>query len=260
MKIYLIGRTTLDLETFLNFLQDQKANWRPDQSATEQEKLVEIAARICYMSFGEKQCFKPSREFLEEIISMGHESVLEHVGWSFLITGVSRSFTHQLVRHRAGFSFSQLSQQYCDQSDINFIEPTQLAKIPYAQVIWHKAMENAKKAYREILENLQKIKLDDLTNKEIRRAIFSMARSVLPNATETKILLTANARALRHFLKARGSILGDGEMRLFSAKLLDILQQEAPSLFLDFYIEELSDNLPAVFFKKKEHCISSNLD
>lgn len=201
------------------------------------------------MSFGENQSPRTNTEYVRRLIEMGHESVLEHVSWTFLLTGVSRPFTHQLVRHRVGFAFSQLSQQYHDETDADFVVPSPLRKAPKALAAWQRAIQVYQEAYREIVESVREVEPDaelELQKKEVRRAMRSAARSVLPNATATKIVVTANARALRYFLKIRGSIPGDGEMCKVAAELLKYMQKEAPSLFFDFHIDTLPDGSPIV--------------
>lgn len=218
-------------------------------TATAPEELVEVAGRVCSMSFGENQSPRTNAEYVRRLIEMGHESVLEHVSWTFLLTGVSRAFTHQLVRHRVGFAFSQLSQQYHDETDADFVVPSLLRKAPKALAAWQRAIQVCQEAYREIAESVREVESDaelELQKKEARRAMRSAARSILPNATATKIVVTANARALRYFLKIRGSIPGDEEMRKVAAELLKYLQKEAPSLFFDFHIDTLPDGSPIV--------------
>lgn len=249
LKVYLVGWPHFDVETFVSFLRDRGTVWKRSTGATEPDEIVEVAGRICYMSFGENQSPRSNAEYIRRLIHMGHESVLEHVNWTFVLTGVSRAFTHQLVRHRVGFAFSQLSQQYHDETEAEFVEPLQLRKFPSALAAWQRAVRVAKEAYRDILESLREAEAEvgvELQQREIRRAIRSAARSVLPNATETKIMLTANARALRHFLRVRGSIPGDEEMRWVAAALLDRLRVEAPSVFFDFHIDTLPDGSPIV--------------
>ena len=248
-KVYLIGRSQFDVETFLSFLHNQSMDWRRSPQTTEAEELVEAAGRVCYMSFGSQQSPKTNAQYIRHLICMGHESVLEHVSWTFLLEGVSRAFTHQLVRHRVGFAFSQLSQQYHDEAEADFVEPTHLREFPKAFAAWQRVIQAAREAYREIQQVITEeehlLKLDS-AKREKMRAIRSIARSVLPNATETKIVVTANARALRHFLKVRGSIAGDMEMRLVATELLQFLQRDAPSLFFDFTISNLADGSPIV--------------
>ena len=201
------------------------------------------------MSFGEKQSPRSNADYIRNLISQGHESVLEHVSWTFLLAGVSRAFTHQLVRHRAGFSFSQLSQQYYEETAATFLEPAHLQKSPEALRAWRNAISASQESYRTILDSLKELNGSpglDLHQKEFKRAIRSAARSVLPNATETKIVVTANARALRHFFDVRGAIPGDVEMREVAAALFKSVKAEAPSLFVDFNLQMLPDGTPVL--------------
>ena len=209
----------------------------------------EVSGRVCYMSFGEKQSPRSNGDYIRNLINQGHESVLEHVTWTFLLTGVSRAFTHQLVRHRVGFAFSQLSQQYHEETAATFVEPAHLQRSPQALKAWRSAVALSQESYRTILDSLKELNGTpglDLQQKEFKRAIRSAARSVLPNATETKIVMTANARALRYFFKVRGSIPGDVEMRQVAAALFNAVEAEAPALFADFRLDTLSDGSPVL--------------
>ncbi|MDU6092992.1 MAG: FAD-dependent thymidylate synthase, partial [Staphylococcus lugdunensis] len=115
----------------MDFLNENGLTWIQKGNATEAEHLVEASGRLCYMSFGEQnQSPRNTNEYIMNLIVQGHESVLEHLNWTFLITGVSRAFTHQLVRHRAGFSYSQLSQQYHDESEAEFVVPIEVRNNP----------------------------------------------------------------------------------------------------------------------------------
>jgi thymidylate synthase (FAD) len=105
-QIYKISSPRFNVQQFLDFLRDADQVWNRTVAATEAEELVEAAGRICYMSFGEKQSPRSNGDYVRNLVRQGHESVLEHVNWTFLLAGVSRAFTHQLVRHRVGFSFS----------------------------------------------------------------------------------------------------------------------------------------------------------
>lgn len=251
LKIYLLSQPRFDVETFLSFLSDEGTQWARSPRATQAEEVVEVAGRICYMSFGDKQSPRRNGEYLHNLIEQGHESVLEHVSWTFLLAGVSRAFTHQLVRHRAGFSFSQLSQQYHEETDAVFVEPTHLQRSPQALEAWRKAVAVSRESYRVILDSLSQAESNSgpkLSKKEFNRAIRSAARSVLPNATETKVVVTANARALRHFFKIRGSIPGDIEMREVAAALFKLVRTDAPSLFDDFILEDFPDGSPVLTY------------
>jgi thymidylate synthase (FAD) len=248
-KLFLVGRPDFSCESFLKFLETEDETWLTSEDASIPENIVEAAGRLCYMSFGARQFRKSNRDYIHNLIKQGHESVLEHVSWSFILTGVSRAFTHQLVRHRVGFAFSQLSQQYHDENDATFVMPNIIGRFENLAESWRHSVRQSKRAYRELLSHLQSEaykKLTPLEKKEFHRAVRTAARSVLPNATETKIFITANARAIRHFLAVRGGIPGDEEMRTVSALILEALNREAPSLFSDFSIEQMPDGTPII--------------
>ena len=247
-KLRIIGRTTIDPSAIKEFLEEQSTSWRHDSGSTPSEHLVEFAGRVCYMSFGERQSPRSNAEYIANLVRQGHESVLEHASWTFVLSGVSRAFSHQFVRHRVGFSYSQLSQQYVEHDKIEFVEPFDLSIYPEAARHWRRAIESIREAYSHIAKQLQAEGPKELFNskKEFSRFIRPAARSILPNATETKLVFSANARALRLFLELRGGTEGDLEMRKVAAELLHLMQTEAPSLFADFYIETLEDEIPIV--------------
>jgi thymidylate synthase (FAD) len=237
-QVYLIGRQTIDAEGIDRFLRDHGLSWQTDTEVGA-EALCEMAGRLCYMSFGKGR--KTNREYLENIIGVQHGSVLEHAVWSFLFTGVSRSFTHELVRHRAGFGYSQLSQRYVDESTCDFIEPACIADDPELHAVWEEAVRQSHAAYARLVEGLARTFQDEPDPTLRRKLARQAARSVLPNATETKIFVTGNARAWRHFIELRASEHAEIEIRRVAVKVLKVLQDEAPSLFGDYTVEALGD-------------------
>jgi thymidylate synthase (FAD) len=247
--VHVISRPIF-LEEHRVFLESQKQQWDREHGgkATDAELLIEFAGRTCYMSFS-RPAPLTTQKYIENLVTKGHESVLEHASWTFVLSGVSRAFTHQLVRHRVGFAYSQLSQQYHDERGSRLIVPVELLSNPSLLEAWKKALLDSKETYDHLVKSLG---VDDLkggldkTKSELRRALRSAARSVLPNAIETIISVTANARALRHFLKVRGSIEGDLEMRRVSAALMSSIKPEAPSAFFDFSVETAPDGYPIV--------------
>jgi len=245
-ELYLLSRPQLDSAGFSEFLNDEFITWRRTPQATDAENLVEFAGRICYMSFGQFQSPKTNEQYIQHLISQGHESVLEHASWSFLLKGVSRAFSHQMVRHRIGFSFSQLSQQYHDESDAKFVVPEEIKSNPKAMELWLQLIEEVRDGYQTMANRLQSEGEGQLSPKEARRALRSAARSVLPNATETKIVFSANARSLRHFLTMRGAIVGDLEMRIVSDRIYALMMVEAPVILSDFERIILADGYPIV--------------
>lgn len=243
-QVYLVGRPSLNKGEVNRFLSDHGvSDWTTDTD-TPAQILPEIAGRLCYMSFAKPRPGGNSA-YLEHIKDVGHGSVLEHSVWNFLITGVSRSFTHELVRHRAGFGYSQLSQRYVDESVADFVEPDCIADDPKLHEVWRSAVEHAQEAYVKLVNGLQ-AKFVTVDDKTLRRKMARQAaRSVLPNATETKIFVTANARALRHFVELRCNEHAETEIRIVAAAMLDVLRKEAPHIFGDYELHALPDGTVA---------------
>ena len=132
-KVYLIGRQVMELDAVADFLADENLPMSMSALAPFSEEIVEMAGRMCYMSFGKG---RGHQEYFNHILESGHGSVAEHAVWNFIFTGVSRSLTHELVRHRAGFGFSQLSQRYVDESTADFVEPDIIASDKECHRIW----------------------------------------------------------------------------------------------------------------------------
>ncbi|MGD2110091.1 MAG: FAD-dependent thymidylate synthase [Phycisphaerae bacterium] len=244
-SVYLVGRQVLDKAQVARFLQDHDVSAWTTDTEVPGEVLPEIAGRLCYMSFAKP---RPggNQGYLGHIKQVGHGSVLEHTVWNFIITGVSRSFTHELVRHRAGFGYSQLSQRYVDESVADFVEPDCIADDSELHKVWKQAVEQAQAAYVKLIDGLQ-ARFASVDDKTLRRKMARQAaRSVLPNATETKIFVTANARSLRHFIELRCNEHAETEIRQVAGLMLEILRQEAPNIFGDYEYINLPDGTRAV--------------
>ncbi len=239
-RVYLVGRQSIDDEALGRFLADESVQrWSTDTEEAG-EKLVEVAGRLCYMSFAKP---RPggNAAYIGHILEVGHGSVLEHAVFNFIITGVSRSFTHELVRHRAGFGYSQLSQRFVDESECAFVEPDPIAEDPELHRIWLEAIQSSQRAYRALADGLA-ARFSDIPDRTLRRKkAREAARSVLPNATEPKIFVTGNARALRHFLEMRGDAAADAEIRKVALAMLRLLQTESPNLFGDYSLVDLPE-------------------
>jgi thymidylate synthase (FAD) len=236
--VYLLGRQIVDDAELDRFLQDHGVAWQTDTEVAG-EQLAEISGRICYMSFARP---RPggNQAYVQHILEVGHGSVIEHAVWNFVFVGVSRSLTHELIRHRH-MSYSQLSQRYVDESVAEYVEPDEIAADPELHKIWLDAVAQSHQAYMKLAEKLQD-KLQSEPDRTLRRKLARQAaRSVLPNATETKIFVTANARALRHFIELRGSRHADVEIRKLAVKVLQLMQREAPHLFSDYQLIPLPD-------------------
>ncbi len=237
--VYLLGRQNVEDAELDRFLKDHGVSWETDTEVAG-EALTEVAGRVCYMSFARP---RPggNQAYVNHILEVAHGSVLEHAVWNFVFTGVSRSLTHELIRHRAGWGYSQLSQRYVDESVAEYVEPDDIAADPELHSVWLEAIAQSHQAYLRLAELLQE-KFAAEPDRTLRRKLARQAaRSILPNATETKIFVTANARALRHFIELRGSRHAEVEIRKLAVKVLQIMQKEAPHLFQDYQLVPLPD-------------------
>jgi thymidylate synthase (FAD) len=219
-----------------------RVNWLGE--STDGEKLAEFAGRLCYMS-QKNPASRATRDYLENIKKQGHGSVLEHANYSLLLEGVSRSLTHELVRHRAGFAYSQLSQRYVDESDANFVVPPAIVGDEPLEKEWRSQIDDAQRSYVRLVEHLME-RYGWVTDKVHRRKMArEAARGVLPNSTETKIVVTANARAWRTMLELRASEGAELEIRRCAVAIIKMLSKESPAFFSDFEIYQADDRREA---------------
>ncbi|HEX2600999.1 MAG TPA: FAD-dependent thymidylate synthase [Gemmatimonadaceae bacterium] len=226
------------------FLEPDHLQVRWLGESTDGERLAEFAGRLCYMS-QKNPASRPTREYLENIKKQGHGSVLEHANYSILVEGVSRSLTHELVRHRAGFAYSQLSQRYVDESEANFVVPPAIVGDDALEKEWRVQIEEAQRSYVRLVEHLME-RYAWVGDKVHRRKMArEAARGVLPNSTETKIVVTANARAWRTMLELRSSEGAELEIRRCAVAILKLLQHETPAFFSDFEIYQADDRREA---------------
>lgn len=216
--------------------------WAETPNTSESERLIEFAGRICYLAFGERQHTSSNKEYIAKLVRQRHESVLEHSSATLLVTNISRSLSHQLVRHRAGFSYSQLSQQYVEESDATFATPRPFAGTDDLASIWQESIDASKAAYIKLINAMEAAGVGaDLSAREKARLRRSVARSVLPEATHTILVMTGNVRAWRNLLAARGDIAGDLEMTEFCVKALEQLRTFAPDCFPEYVVKSRAD-------------------
>ena len=231
LKVQVIGWT--------HFEPPADVPWETDVDGGQ--ALAEFAGRACYQSWSKPNPATATNEgYLKHILEVGHLSVLEHGTVSFYLSGVSRSLTHELIRHRH-FSYSQLSQRYVPERDAAMVAPGVIAEDPELNALFEEAAEASLASYTKLLEGLEK-KFADVENVTARRKqARQAARSVLPNATETRIVVTGNYRAMRHFVAMRASEHADVEIRELAIAMLRELQRVAPHVFNDFTISTLAD-------------------
>lgn len=207
--------------------------------STDGERLAEFSGRLCYMSH-HNPADRTTEEYLENIKKQGHGSVLEHANYSLLLEGISRSCTHELVRHRAGMAYSQVSQRYVDESDTDFVVPPAIIGTPQEEA-WKSFRQADVYEYGMLSDALfeKYAYVEDKTHR--RKLAREAARSVLPNATETKIVVTANARAWRTVLELRCGEGAEAEIRRLFIAVLATLQSEAWAFFNDFETYSVAD-------------------
>ena len=254
----------LDLDEFtdnFDFLGRDEIGW---PTVSNGDAVPEVAGRVCYHSFAKP---RPggNAAYLNNILSEGHGSVLEHSSVTFLITGVSRSLTHELIRHRAGTGFSELSQRYYEPNDDNIgfvlpplaignrdleteLEASYRAAFDRYKTVYEYAASEARKFAPQDADDSSKRKSITLIRKRAREA----ARAVLPNAIETHIVMTGNLRAWRNVIEQRGSIHADLEIRRLAVELARTLKVVAPSAFQDVEVAMLSDDRAGVFVKYRK--------
>ena len=210
----------------------------------EPEKAVAAAAKLCYSpasidDIREGLTQEKTASFVDMLASIGHESPIEHVSFTFGIEGVSRACTHQLVRHRIA-SYSQKSQRYVSEGGFEYIVPPEIADTPAAAELFKKAMAEDQEYYEKITAILfekhkEALLLEGMDEKSATRAAekkaIEDARFVLPNACETKIVVTMNARSLLNFFRHRCCNRAQWEIRDVADQMLAQVSAVAPNLF-----------------------------
>lgn len=202
--------------------------------------LCKFAGQTCYLSFGEKRSRNSPEEvkkYFDNIKMSGHGSVLEHAYYSMIVWGVDRAFSHEMVRHRAGWAYSQLSQRYVNGRTLRFVERPEYQGDPDLHAHFEHWIDEARAEYDDRAELLSKkmaAQLESATPTERRKAVNSSARNCLPNETETAIVLTGNVRAWRHVLEMRGALSADVPIAQVALRAYEILRAASPMLFDDY--------------------------
>jgi thymidylate synthase (FAD) len=227
-RVRLIGWT--------HFEPPEDVPWSTD--AEGGQALAEFAGRACYQSWDKPvPATATNAGFLRHLIEVGHLSVLEHATATFYLTGVSRAFSQQLVRHRH-LSYSELSPRQLPGPDAEIVEPDAIAADPALHKTFVEAAEAGLRAYRDLLDGLERtLGSAGSGGKQARQ----VARAILPGAVETRVVVSGNYRAWRHFVAARAAEHADAEIRHVAVACLRDLQRVAPNAFGDFAISVLAD-------------------
>jgi thymidylate synthase (FAD) len=215
----------------------------PDSS-----QLCKTAGQLCYASFGPRHTTNENAAaYFERLTSAGHGSVLEHASFSFLLYGISRSVTHELVRHRAGVGFSQTSQRYVSGNVLRFVERPEYQGDEELHRLFEERVDRAAAEYEAMADRLLErqeggdsmLSADYKT--DARKKVQQTARSLLPNETEAPMVFTGNVRALRHIVEMRADAHAESEIRNLAVRIFLCLVTADPILFGDYEIGTLPD-------------------
>jgi len=241
-SVHLVARPSLDLDGIRAYLEDVGGTAWLDMRTSDGgappnpgELLVEFAGRACYRSWepglnpNVTRIRTDQREYMENLLRSLHGSVLEHANYSFAFRNVSRVFTHELVRHRAGSAFSQESLRYVRLTDIGFRVPPVLEPIREQVVSLVEQLEEFQVSAADALG------LDDEgVPFAVKKEVTSALRRLAPIGLSTDIVWTANVRTLRHVIEMRTAPGAEEELRLVFDKVARKMLDEAPLLFQDF--------------------------
>lgn len=236
---------------FDDYLND---SWRLPDGTLLDESAVHcmFAGQLCYFSFGPKRTKKSdAMKYFDNIRVQRHGSVIEHANFSFLFYGISRSLTHELVRHRL-FSFSQVSQRYVSKWTLRFVERPEWSNDENLHAWFERRIDHAAMEYEDLTDILLceqekgAILLSSERRTDLKKKVRQAARSCLTNETEAPIVVTGNARTWRHFLEMRASEHAEVEIRELATRVFLCLHQLDPVLFGDYTLDILKDGTYAV--------------
>jgi len=225
---------------FFNWLEEQKIKWRPEPGVSFLENLYEFAGRLCYESWEQEDGSFVNKnltkirsgnfDYLKNILTVNHGSVLEHGSIVILFFNVSRVFTHELVRHRVGTAMSQTSGRYVRYDNIKFWVPPSIYELGVAD-----HFKDVIKFTEETITSIYGgLGIDEEQNFNVKKKITSAIRRITPNGLANNILFSFNGRSLRHILTMRTSEQAEEEMQIVMRELLNKMKIEFPSLLQDF--------------------------
>lgn len=259
-SIYLISKPDIDREEIRRFLSDNGFNTRfADDHELPAEQLSATASRTCYQSFDNGR--KPD-DHIKHLVEVGHGSVFTHANFSLLCTGISRSLTHELIRHHVGTGVSQLSQRYVDDpEEINFVPPPALLSKWNAQYITSEEAFNGgyetQAAYiRSCVHDIERYRWWRNVFKHQfglnKKEAASAARCKLTNDVETRCVFTGNLRAWRNIWEQRCTDAADAEIRRFACATYETIYPHAAIILDDYERTPLPDGTFTLFTKHKK--------
>lgn len=237
-NVFLIAETAVNMGLYDFLTHIGAPDWKTNASSPA-ELLTEVAGKTCYLSFStdlNKNLTRVrenrNRDYIQEgLIATGHGSVLEHSSVTFAITDVSRIFTHELVRHRAGTAFSQESGRYVRRDELEAYQPSCLE--PDELKMLQKSLESIEILYKALESKVFERVGDDFATK---KKVTSAIRRALPNGQNNTIIFTANHRALRHIVQLRTHEAAEEEIQVVFKKILTILKEKYPNIYEDINV------------------------
>lgn len=248
-RVYLVAKTMLAPGGLEAYLKDiGSPDWQIDTTVSDGENLIEAGGRMCYRSWQPYDPAKPEASnpnvtnvrrgndrYIANVLKSGHGSVLEHVNATFICRNVSRVFTHELVRHRAGMAYSQESLRYVRLDDLPVWIPDSARKTPGAEEKFREVVDFLETAQKELAEIFGIAEIDDFSTK---KTLTSMFRRLAPIGIGTTIMVTGNLRAWRHIIAMRTSVHAEEEIRLVCGQVAQICKKEFPNVFQDMHRDE----------------------
>jgi thymidylate synthase (FAD) len=252
--VVLIAKPDVDIEGLRPFLEGYGEELNFDAYLDDPTPLppgsllLKTAGQTCYSSFGPKRTYNENAQrYFDNLSSSGHGSVFEHAVFSFFVYGVSRAITHEVVRHRAGTAFSQLSQRFVSGKVLRFVERPEYQDVPTLHKRFEQRIDFLAREYDEVAEELVELQLQGdprlvaEARTDMRKRVQQSARSVLPNEAETTMVLSANVRAWRHMIEMRTDQHAEREIRDLYFRIFLCLRLLEPMLFGDYDIESFAD-------------------
>lgn len=254
-KVFLVGETRIIEDGLQAYLQHVGApNWTSD-AVSDSEKLAEVMGRLCYRSFepglnpNVTKVRKGNQNYLGHVLEVGHGSVIEHASLNFIFADVSRVFTHELVRHRAGTAISQESLRFVRLDELSVFVPTVIRENEGLMEIFKKTIPELEEIQKEMA---QITKIDEEGVKfDVKKKLTSAFRRIAPDGLATTIGWSCNFRGLRHVLEMRTAPEAEEEIRFVFAKVYEQIKDRYPALLGDYEVE-IVDGLPWVMTKNKK--------
>jgi thymidylate synthase (FAD) len=251
-KVFLVGETRIMDEGLSAYLEHLGVpDWETD-APSDCERLCEVMGRLCYRSFepgmnpNVTRVRKGSQPYLANILKVGHGSVIEHANLNFIFADVSRVFTHELVRHRAGAAMSQESLRFVRLDSLSAYVPSHIKESEEGMEVFSKTLEELEQVQLKLAELYE---IDDEKKFAIKKKLTSAFRRIAPIGVATTIGWSCNFRTLRHVIEMRTAPEAEEELRLVFGQVYDIVKERYPNLMGDYEVEEV-DGLPWV---RSEH-------